>query len=82
MRSSTVANEHGHDPDHIERQLAHLDGNKVRAPYDRSQYLADRTKLMQWWADNLERKRTGPMVQTDGYRAGFKVSDGAAASRG
>ncbi len=54
---STVANERGWDPDVIERQLAHIEGNRVRAAYHRSQYLEERAKLMQWWADYLDGRR-------------------------
>jgi len=59
MRSlfSTIANEHGHDPDHIERQLAHVERNKVRAAYHRATYVVERARLMQWWADYLDKKR-------------------------
>lgn len=59
---STVANECGHDADHIERQLAHVEGNKVRAAYHRAQYLTERAKLMQWWADWLDQKKQGAQV--------------------
>lgn len=54
---STVANEHGHDADVIERQLAHVERNKVRAAYHRAAYVAERTTLMQWWADFLDSRR-------------------------
>lgn len=54
---STVANEHGHDPDVIERQLAHVERNEVRAAYHRAAYVAERSTLMQWWADHLDGKR-------------------------
>jgi integrase len=56
MRSlfSTVANERGHDPDVIERQLAHIERNAVRAAYHRSTYMRERATLMQWWADYLD----------------------------
>ena len=54
---STVANEHGHDADVIERRLAHIERNKVRAAYHRAAYIAERTALMQWWADYLDGKR-------------------------
>ncbi|MFO1220317.1 MAG: tyrosine-type recombinase/integrase [Burkholderiaceae bacterium] len=59
---STTANEHGHDADVIERQLAHRERNKVRAAYHRSEYLRDRARLMQWWADFLDSKRGGKVV--------------------
>lgn len=50
---STVANEHGWNPDVIERQLAHKERNEIRAAYHRTTYMADRTRLVQWWADCL-----------------------------
>jgi integrase len=59
---STVANECGWDVDVIERQLAHAERNEVRAAYNRSTYLAERTKLMQWWADYLDGQKTGAKV--------------------
>ena len=48
---STVANEHGWNPGVIERQLAYREQNEIRAAYHRTTYMADRTKLMQWWAE-------------------------------
>lgn len=52
--ASTVLNEEGFDPDVIERQLAHAERNKIRAAYHRAEYLNERRKMMQWWADYLE----------------------------
>lgn len=52
--ASTVLNEEGFDPDIIERQLAHAERNKIRAAYHRAEYLDDRRKMMQWWADFLD----------------------------
>lgn len=60
---STVANECGWNPDVIERQLAHKEQNEIRAAYHRSAYLADREKLMQWWADYLDGRMAGNVVQ-------------------
>lgn len=51
---STVANEHGHDPDVIERQLAHVEKNATRAAYHRATYLPQRAELLQWWADFVD----------------------------
>lgn len=61
MRSvfSTAANEAGWNPDVIERQLAHIERNQVRAAYNRSTYLHERAKLMQWWADYLDHRKAG-----------------------
>ena len=53
--ASTVLNETGlWKPDAIERQLAHKERNAVRAAYHRSEYLEERTRMMQWWADFLD----------------------------
>ncbi|MBI5137150.1 MAG: integrase arm-type DNA-binding domain-containing protein [Nitrospirae bacterium] len=60
---STIANESGKwSPDAIERQLAHAERNQVRAAYHRSEYLAERRRLMQWWGDYLDRLRVGGEV--------------------
>ena len=60
--ASTILNEQGWKPDVIERQLAHTEGNKVRAAYHRSEYLEDRKKMMQHWADYLDAQRQGAKV--------------------
>ena len=52
--ASTILNEHGFHPDVIERQLAHCERNSVRAAYNHAQYLHERRKMMQWWADYLD----------------------------
>ncbi len=67
---STVANECGHDADVIERQLAHRERNKVRAAYHRAEYLADRRRLMQWWADYLDGARGGNVVPIGAAKKG------------
>lgn len=60
---STVANECGHDPDVIERQLAHKERNRVRAAYHRAEYLGDRAKLLQWWADYIDGRRGSKVIK-------------------
>jgi integrase len=52
--ASTLLNEQGYPPDVIERQLAHVPGNKVRAAYNRAAYLPERRAMMQQWADYLD----------------------------
>ena len=52
--ASTLLNEHGFPPDVIERQLAHVEGNQVRAAYNRAEYLDQRRDMMQWWGDFLD----------------------------
>jgi integrase len=62
--ASTILNESGlFSPDAIERQLAHIHGDTVRAAYNHAQYLPERRKIMQWWADYLDQaaaKRSEP----------------------
>ncbi len=56
---STIANESGFDGDVIEKALAHIERNRVRAAYHRSEYLKQRRELMQWWGDliaSMEKK--------------------------
>ena len=52
--ASTLLNERGFRPDVIERQLAHHEGNAVRASYNRAEYLSERRAMMQYWADQLD----------------------------
>ena len=52
--ASTWANEHGYPPDAIERQLAHTPEDKVRATYNRAEYMRVRRPMMQEWADWLD----------------------------
>lgn len=54
--ASTLLNEMGVAPDLIELQLAHQDSS-VRAIYNRSTRLPERVKMMQKWADYLDRLR-------------------------
>ena len=61
--ASTILNESGRFPaDAIERQLAHAERNKIRAAYHRAEYLTERRKMMQWWADTLDAVQTGANV--------------------
>lgn len=52
--ASTRLNEMGVNSDYIERQLAHVDRNQVRAAYNRASYLTERREMMQMWADYLD----------------------------
>jgi integrase len=38
----------------IERQLAHMERNEVKAAYNRAEYLTERKNMMQWYADYLD----------------------------
>lgn len=56
--ASTLLNEAGWSADAIERQLAHK-AQGVRAVYNRAEYLPERRRMMQAWADYLDRLRAG-----------------------
>jgi len=60
--ASTMLNEKGFRPDVIERQLAHEERNDVRGAYNRAEYLPERKKMMQQWADDLDGMREGGKV--------------------
>ncbi|NOT13767.1 MAG: tyrosine-type recombinase/integrase [Methylococcaceae bacterium] len=60
--ASTLLNEQGWSPDAIERQLAHAPRDQVRAAYNRAQYLDERRRMMQSWADYLDSLKQGAAV--------------------
>lgn len=60
--ASTSLNEQGWHPDLIELQLAHAERNKIRAAYNRAQRIAERTKMMQAWANYLDGLRAGAVI--------------------
>ena len=65
--ASSVLNEQGFNPDAIERQLAHIENNKIRAAYNRADYLNERKEFMQWYSDFLrERYRQALQLIQDG----------------
>jgi integrase len=68
--ASTRLNEMGWAPDIIERQLAHAERNKVRAAYNRAQYIGERRRMMQAWADYLDGLQTGANVTSIKHKAG------------
>ncbi len=57
--ASTILHEQGYNHDHIELQLAHAPRNEVSAAYNHALYLEPRTRMMQDWADFLERTQRG-----------------------
>ena len=60
--ASTLLHELGWESKLIERQLAHQDRNSVRAAYNHADYLPERIKMMQAWADYLDRLKAGGKV--------------------
>jgi integrase len=60
--ASTLLNENGWNRDAIERQLAHGERDAVRAAYNYAEFLPERRKMMQWWADYLDNLAKGADV--------------------
>jgi len=54
---STIANEHQWPSDVIEKQLAHVEKNSVRAAYNHAELLEKRRELMVWWGNWLESQK-------------------------
>jgi len=55
--ASTLLHEQGYDSDVIERQLAHKEGNAIKAAYNHARHLPERVEMMQQWADYLDSLR-------------------------
>jgi len=60
--ASTLLNELGWNRDAIERQLAHAERSGVRAAYNYAEYLPERRRMMQAWADHLDALREAGRV--------------------
>ena len=60
--ATTLLNELGHHRDAIERQLAHGERNTVRAAYNFAEYLPERRRMMQKWADYLDALKAGAKI--------------------
>lgn len=59
---STHLNEMGFPGDWIERQLGHAEPNAVRRTYNHADHMAQRTPMMQQWADYLDSLKQGNKV--------------------
>jgi hypothetical protein len=68
---STALNELGYAGEWIEAQLSHCDPNKIRAAYNHAEYVEQRRRMMQDWADRLDQ------WEVDGYQGEAHVPDGA-----
>lgn len=60
--ASTILHEQGFEHAHIELQLAHQERDDVSAAYNYATYLPQRKKMMQWYADYLDKLREGARV--------------------
>jgi integrase len=66
--ASTLLHEQGWSHAVIEAQLSHVTGTATSRAYNRSIYLAERKKMMQAWADQLDALRDGVKVISIGGR--------------
>lgn len=60
--ASTLLNEQGWNRDAIERQMAHAERNSIRATYNYAEYMPERIKMMQAWADYLDSLKAGAKI--------------------
>jgi len=60
--ASTLLHEQGYQSDWIERQLAHKEGNEIKAAYNHARHLPERKQMMKAWADYLDKLRDGAAV--------------------
>ncbi len=67
--ASTILHELGYPHEHIELQLAHQERNAVSASYNHALHLKPRAKMMQDWADLLDKMRRGADVLAFPQRA-------------
>ena len=58
--ASSILNEQGFNPDAIERQLAHVEEDRIRAAYNRADYMDERREMMQWYSDYLRERYRHP----------------------
>jgi len=62
LAMSTIKEKLGYRHEVVDRQLAHAQRNQVDAAYDRAQFLDERRKMMQKWADYIDSIANGGQV--------------------
>lgn len=62
--ASTLLREHGWPKEHVEAQLAHKEQG-ISGIYNKAQYLDNRIKMMQWYADHLDKLAADNVVHAD-----------------
>ena len=62
--ASTLLHEQGWPSDIIERQLAHAERNSIKAAYNHAQHLPERRKMMQAWADYLDKLKDSNLMNS------------------
>lgn len=62
LAMSTIKERLGYRHEVVDRQLAHAQKDKVASAYDRAQFLDERKKMMQEWADYLDTVANGRVI--------------------
>lgn len=76
--ASTWLNELGWSAEAIERQLSHQGADRTRRLYNHAEYLAERRRMMQQWADHLEsleRKSEMPLQTGREMKSGKRIKE-------
>jgi len=62
LAMTTLKEKLGYRHETVDRQLAHAQKDKIASAYDRAQFLDERRKMMQHWADYLDGIKSGNNV--------------------
>ncbi len=62
LAMTTIMEELGYQHEIPDTQLAHAKGDSIRRAYDRTKFLPQRTKMMQEWADYVDKMATNGKV--------------------
>lgn len=62
LAMTTLKEKLGYRHETVDRQLAHAQKDKIASAYDRAQFLDERKKMMQHWADYIDSLRIGSNV--------------------
>jgi integrase len=72
---STTLNEIGYPAAWIEAQLSHADPNPVRAAYNHAEYVEQRRRMMQDWADRLDWLEQGRIEEASRHLGVLEVAE-------
>jgi integrase len=62
LAMTTLKESLGYRHEVVDRQLAHAQKDKIASAYDRAQFLEERKKMMQHWADYLDSLERGAVI--------------------
>ncbi|WP_295749501.1 integrase arm-type DNA-binding domain-containing protein [Undibacterium sp.] len=68
LAMTTLKEKLGYRHETVDRQLAHAQKDKIASAYDRAQFIDERKKMMQHWADYLDGIKAGGNVIQGGFK--------------